>query len=95
VPLLESGAFDLAAVDAAIAANTAVKVLHVQRSCGYQWRRSIPIAEIERYAVCCAADSCLHSKLLLSWLGVFNAEFGMSVALQLLTIHAEFCMGVL
>jgi cystathionine beta-lyase family protein involved in aluminum resistance len=49
VPLLDTGAFDLAAVDAAIAANPAVKVLHVQRSCGYQWRKSIPIAEIERY----------------------------------------------
>jgi cystathionine beta-lyase family protein involved in aluminum resistance len=48
VPLLDTGAFDLAAVDAAIAANPAVKVLHVQRSCGYQWRKSIPIAEIER-----------------------------------------------
>ncbi|KAG5190952.1 aluminum resistance protein [Tribonema minus] len=49
VPLTEHCAFDLDAIDAAIAADPAVKVLHVQRSCGYQWRKSLPIAEIERF----------------------------------------------
>lgn len=49
VPLRSSGVFDLDAVDAAIEADPAVRLLHVQRSCGYRWRPSIPIAEIERY----------------------------------------------
>ena len=30
------------------AAHCQVRVLHVQRSCGYQWRPSIPIKEIAR-----------------------------------------------
>ena len=40
--------FDLAQIDAKLAADPSIKVLHVQRSCGYQWRPSIPIKEIGR-----------------------------------------------
>jgi len=41
--------FDLAGIEAQLAdKSTNVKLLHVQRSCGYQWRPSISIAEIER-----------------------------------------------
>ncbi|CAN0315843.1 unnamed protein product, partial [Ectocarpus fasciculatus] len=48
VPLQPGGLFDLGAIDAAIEADPAVRLLHVQRSCGYQWRPSLPIKEIER-----------------------------------------------
>ena len=48
VPLAVGGGFDLEAIDAALAASPAVRLVHVQRSCGYQWRPSIPIAEIAR-----------------------------------------------
>ncbi|CAB1111750.1 unnamed protein product [Ectocarpus sp. CCAP 1310/34] len=48
VPLQPGGLFDLEAIDAAIEADPAVRLLHVQRSCGYQWRPSLPIKEIER-----------------------------------------------
>ena len=41
-------AFDLAAIQAAIKPCT--RMLHVQRSCGYSWRESIPVAEIRRLA---------------------------------------------
>lgn len=44
------GLFDLGEIDAAIEADPAVRLLHVQRSCGYQWRPSLPIQEIERWA---------------------------------------------
>ena len=40
--------FDLAAIDQELQADASIKVIHVQRSCGYQWRRSICIAEIGR-----------------------------------------------
>ena len=40
--------FDLAAIDSALERDLEVKVIHVQRSCGYQWRPSIVIAEIKR-----------------------------------------------
>lgn len=49
VALQDGGLFDLAAVDEAIEADPSVRLLHVQRSCGYRWRPSIPIYEIERY----------------------------------------------
>lgn len=48
VELLADGRFDLDAIDAAV--TEATRVLHVQRSCGYSWRRSIPVAEIGRLA---------------------------------------------
>ncbi|CAN0358291.1 unnamed protein product, partial [Discosporangium mesarthrocarpum] len=48
MPLLESGCFDLAAISAAIDANPSIRLLHVQRSCGYRWRPSITVAEIGR-----------------------------------------------
>ena len=41
-------AFDLDAIDRELAADPRIKLIHVQRSCGYQWRRSIAIAEIGR-----------------------------------------------
>lgn len=41
------GRFDLPAIDAKIAANPQIRVLHIQRSCGYQWRPSILIDEIK------------------------------------------------
>lgn len=49
VPLRDGGLFDLAAVDEAIEADPSVRLLHVQRSCGYHWRPSIPIHEIQKY----------------------------------------------
>ena len=41
-------AFDLPAIEDAI--TPATRMLHVQRSCGYSWRPSIPVAEIGRLA---------------------------------------------
>lgn len=41
-------AFDLPSIDAAVAADPSLRLVHVQRSCGYQWRPSIPVAEIGR-----------------------------------------------
>ena len=46
VELTGDGQFDLDAIGSAISAAT--RVIHVQRSCGYAWRRSIPIEEIGR-----------------------------------------------
>jgi cystathionine beta-lyase family protein involved in aluminum resistance len=46
VNLTADGYFDLGAIDAALDSNPTVRLIHVQRSCGYQWRPSIPIAEI-------------------------------------------------
>jgi cystathionine beta-lyase family protein involved in aluminum resistance len=40
--------FDLGAIDRELSADPSIKLIHVQRSCGYQWRRSISIAEIGR-----------------------------------------------
>jgi cystathionine beta-lyase family protein involved in aluminum resistance len=40
--------FDLDAIDAALERDSSVKLIHVQRSCGYQWRPSVPISEIKR-----------------------------------------------
>ncbi|KAL1504921.1 hypothetical protein AB1Y20_008688 [Prymnesium parvum] len=48
VELLPGGVFDLQAIEAAI--TPATRVVHVQRSCGYAWRPSIPVAEIGRLA---------------------------------------------
>ncbi|CAM9688999.1 unnamed protein product [Scytosiphon promiscuus] len=48
VSLRSEGRFDLEAIDDAIEKDPSVKLLHVQRSCGYQWRPSLPIQEIER-----------------------------------------------
>ena len=41
-------AFDLPAIDMALAEDPSIKLVHVQRSCGYSWRPSIPIKEIKR-----------------------------------------------
>jgi cystathionine beta-lyase family protein involved in aluminum resistance len=49
VPLGADGTFLLESIDRALEADPSIKVLHVQRSCGYQWRPSIPIAEIQRF----------------------------------------------
>lgn len=38
--------FDIAEIDRRISADPSIRVLHIQRSCGYQWRPSIPVAEI-------------------------------------------------
>jgi len=40
--------FDLPAIDAALEADPSIKVLAIQRSCGYSWRQSISVQEIER-----------------------------------------------
>jgi cystathionine gamma-lyase len=38
--------FDLEAINAALEADPAIRVIHIQRSCGYQWRPSLPVARI-------------------------------------------------
>lgn len=38
--------FDFPAIEAKIAADPRIRVVHIQRSCGYQWRPSIPVAKI-------------------------------------------------
>jgi cystathionine beta-lyase family protein involved in aluminum resistance len=48
VELTADGRFDLDAIDAALATQPSVRMIHVQRSCGYQWRPSLPMAEIGR-----------------------------------------------
>jgi len=48
VDLLPGAIFDLPLIDERIAADPSIRVLHIQRSCGYQWRPSIVIKEIER-----------------------------------------------
>jgi cystathionine beta-lyase family protein involved in aluminum resistance len=48
VELTADGLFDLPAIEASIGPKT--RMIHVQRSCGYAWRPSIPIAEIGRLA---------------------------------------------
>lgn len=50
VDLGQQGGFNLEAIDEAIEADPAVKLLHVQRSCGYRWRPSLSVGEIERYS---------------------------------------------
>lgn len=47
--------FDLPAILAALAGNPRIKLLHIQRSCGYQWRPSVLMNEIER--LCTAVRS--------------------------------------
>lgn len=41
-------AFDLDAIDEKLKCNPSIKLIHIQRSCGYQFRPSIPIVEIGR-----------------------------------------------
>lgn len=41
-------AFDLDLLDRRLAVDDKIKLIHVQRSCGYQWRPSLPIEEIAR-----------------------------------------------
>lgn len=43
-----SAIFDLSSIDQSLEKDDSIKVIHIQRSCGYQWRPSIPIAEIKR-----------------------------------------------
>lgn len=45
---IDEAKFDLPAVDAYLERDPSVKVIHIQRSCGYQWRPSILISEIKR-----------------------------------------------
>jgi cystathionine beta-lyase family protein involved in aluminum resistance len=40
--------FDLDNIDKCLLDNPNIKLIHIQRSCGYQWRPSIPVAEIGR-----------------------------------------------
>ena len=42
-------AFNFKAIDDALKADPTIKLVHVQRSCGYSWRSSIPIKEIKRF----------------------------------------------
>jgi len=46
VELTETGDFDYEAIEAALSPET--RLIHIQRSCGYQWRPSIPIAKLEK-----------------------------------------------
>eukprot|EP00960_Hanusia_phi_P033925 750716-Hanusia_phi.AAC.3 len=46
VDLTQDGDFDLPAIEQALHAN--VRLIHIQRSCGYQWRPSIPVEKIGR-----------------------------------------------
>ena len=57
---LSSIQFDLEAIDKVLSQDETIKLLHIQRSCGYQWRPSIPIAEIER--LCNHIESKYKSK---------------------------------
>ena len=41
-------AFDLPSIERAIESDDRIRLVHIQRSCGYQWRPSIPIQEIGR-----------------------------------------------
>ena len=41
-------AFDIDAIDQKLESNPSIKLIHIQRSCGYQFRPSIPVAEIGR-----------------------------------------------
>ncbi|KAG8465338.1 hypothetical protein KFE25_002645 [Diacronema lutheri] len=52
VALLPDGKFDYAAIREALERprDGRVAMVHVQRSCGYQWRRSIPVREIGEFA---------------------------------------------
>lgn len=61
VSLQPEGLFDLSAIDEAIEADETVRLLHVQRSCGYSWRRSLPIQEIERRAPLGTVELCANS----------------------------------
>ena len=45
IALLEDGAFDLDKIDEALK-NPNTRLVHIQRSCGYQWRPSIPVQKI-------------------------------------------------
>ena len=54
VELTPEGTFDLAAIGAAV--HGATRVMHVQRSCGYAWRPSIPVAEIGRLSTWLKAE---------------------------------------
>ena len=45
IDLLEGGDFDLDAIDVALT-NPHTRLVHIQRSCGYQWRPSIPVHKI-------------------------------------------------
>ncbi len=65
VELAADGTFDIDAVLAALTPSTTL--VHVQRSCGYAWRRSLPLSEIARLAralkavrpdVCLFVDNC-------------------------------------
>ena len=41
-------AFDFPSIEKAIEADPKIQLIHIQRSCGFQWRPSIPVQEIGR-----------------------------------------------
>ena len=65
LPLNAAGAMDWPALSTAIGPNT--RLVHIQRSCGYSWRSTLTIAEIERIVqvvkgqnphLVCFVDNC-------------------------------------
>lgn len=58
--IASSASFDLPSIDKSLERDDSIKLIHVQRSCGYQWRPSIPIAEIKR--LCDHIESKYKSK---------------------------------
>ncbi|MFH7243332.1 MAG: aminotransferase class I/II-fold pyridoxal phosphate-dependent enzyme [Spirulina sp.] len=65
LPLTAAAAIDWEALETAIQPNT--RLVHIQRSCGYSWRSTLTIAEIERIVtivkrqksdVVCFVDNC-------------------------------------
>ncbi len=65
LPLTEEGSLDWAALAQAVTPHT--RLVHIQRSCGYSWRPSLSIAEIEKVVylvkqqnpnVVCFIDNC-------------------------------------
>ena len=62
-----------------------VRLLHVQRSCGYQWRPSIPIAEIERL--------CVHIKVRNDARRAAAAVLGEEASFRPLVVFVDNCYG--
>jgi cystathionine gamma-lyase len=48
IDMLPGAVFDLDTIDEYLSVDKSVKLIHIQRSCGYQWRPSIVMSEIER-----------------------------------------------
>lgn len=67
IELLSNGRIDIEAVKTEINSNTAIKMIHIQRSTGYGWRPSLSIDDIEstireikaiRNDIICFVDNC-------------------------------------